>query len=612
MRFLAIFLLFLFAVAGSAFVAQVGLRGSVEEELGRKSLELLSGAGFGGVTVAFDHLDGSLSGTVDRPEDVATVVRLLREGVPTAYWPEPEATRIGIRPTLPPRLTVSREEDSDRVRVEGALALAEDAGRSLLGSRLHALPDVAGVDNEAKLDAMVRPFPKMAEFASLASGILAHPGAAEVVLLEGKLAVSGTVPNEGLKKGLLDLAAQIGAESLDDGIRVKPPQTFTRVAELRLTRNRFGVVLGGVLPSEADRVALLELFRAADAKLLVTDRIEVSDTCAPAAWQERLAEAIPALLAGLGGEMTAEFGETQIRVSGTATDDKARQTFLDRLVPLRTGPPAFELVADIATEGGSRESAVSLTAVYEGGLLVLSGKVSDPGFATALEAKLKGPLPDTIIKNELETVPATPGDAWTAGLAEFFAETLPRLSAGKFVFQDGVLDLEGRTVSLPDRQVVQNLAVNLLPPAFKIQNRLLHADQPFPKPTLLPEARIKLAETLKALPIYFDKNSDALQEEGKAKVASVAEAVKAAAAEIDLVVTGFADNVGNAASNERLSLRRAAAVRAELVRLGLPEAAISVVSEGEDVSDVPSSERWKSRRVEVSPKPANEPVTRDP
>jgi len=234
--------------------------------------------------------------------------------------------------------------------------------------------------------------------------------------------------------------------------------------------------------------------------------------------------------------------------------------------------------------------------------LILFGRLSDPAIGAAIQKALSGRLPDVSVKSEIV---GGAGEAdWFARLPEFFAEVLPRVSTAKFTLSEGILDLEGRTIALPDRQIIQNLAVNTVPGTIRVHNRLLHADQPFPKPALLPEDRTRLAETLKPFAIYFDKASDILKEEEKAKVSSIHEAIQAAGSDVELVVTGFSDNVGNSASNEELSLRRAGNVRAELVRLGLPEASLSLASIEEDVSDVPRSEKWKARRVEVSLKPA--------
>ncbi len=60
---------------------------------------MLAEAGYAEVLVEFDHLEGSLSGTVDRPADVAKVIELLKARVPAAHWPEAGDTAISIRPT---------------------------------------------------------------------------------------------------------------------------------------------------------------------------------------------------------------------------------------------------------------------------------------------------------------------------------------------------------------------------------------------------------------------------------------------------------------------------------------------------------------------------------
>lgn len=604
MRFLVIVVLFGFAVAGSSFLAMLGMRGSVEAELAEKAGRILAESGYPEVRIEFDHLEGSLSGSVERPGDVAKVVGLLKTGVAAAHWPEAGDTSILIRPTLPPKLTVVRSRDRDEVRLAGVLSALEDNGRALLGSRLHSLPGVATVDNEVTLDPMVLAFPELAEFISLASGLLAHPGPVEISLGEGVLSVSGTVPNDGLKSSLLELASRVGSASVEDRILVKPPATYTRTADLKITRNRFGVVLNGLYPSEEERTELLALFREADSPLPVTDRLQIGDNCGPAVWQESLSAIVPALLANLTGELTAEFTADQIRVSGVAPDEGARQGLLDRLAPLagKPGGAGMKLETEIRIEGETAVTAVELVVEYKGGLLVVEGKLPDPEIVRAIEARIKERMPDLLVKNEVSEAPEAAGDEWTAGLVEFLAEALGRISSGTFTFKDGVLDLEGRTVALPDRQVIQNLAVNLLPTRFKIQNRLLHADQPFPKPVLQPEQLTRLTESLKPLPVYFEKNSEILEDEERRKVDSIAGAVKGAGADVSLLITGFADNIGDAERNRELSLRRAETVRAELIRLGLPEASLEVASQGEDVSRVSRSELWKSRRVEVIPK----------
>lgn len=603
MRFLFVIFLFLSAVAGSAFYAKFGLRASVEQELQLRCEEILKHEGFPGVKVTFDHISPELSGTVDNPADLPVVAALLREKVPGARWPEGVEEELEIRPTLPPRLRIHRADASAEVLLEGTLSSGDVAAREMLGARLQGITGVGQVENAIDLDPMVLPFRGMAEFASLASGLMAHEGSVELTFAEDVLRPVGEVPNEGVKENLLDLAARVKAGKVDDAIRVKPVVIFTREAELKVTRNRFGVTLTGILGDETERATALESLRA-NTKGSLADRIEISAQCGPAGWIEDFRDLVPALLAGTAGEMTVEFGTERVRLSGNASTAEARAGLLARLALLeqREVPWSVETNLLLATEPAP-VAPVRLSAELNEDLLVLSGEVPQTEWVVELEARIADRLPELSIKNDLKTAGNVEGQAWTRGLADFFVEALPRLKGAKIRLEGGELHLEGRTVELPDRQILQNLAVNLLPPTYKVQNRLLHADQPFPKPALLPEQRTRLTETLKSLPVYFEKNSAALGAEEKKKVAAIFAALKESGAEVTLEVTGFADNIGNADQNRELSLRRAESVRAELQGLGIPAANLVVGSKGEDVSGLSRSELWKARRVEVSLQP---------
>lgn len=608
MRFLVIVLLFCLALIGSVALAMYGLRGSVENELRAQSLAVLQSAGYAGVEVEFDHLAAKLSGHVDDPADVAKVVALLALEVPTADWPAPEEIELRIRPTLPSRLFVRRKGDSEEAVVEGTLGADGEAGRTLLGSRLRALPGIASVDNRVELDPKVLPFPKMAEFASIASGLFTHPGEVEVEFSGETLRLVGIVPNDGIKSGLLDLAAAFEGAKIVDGIEIRVPDNFTRFSELKLTRNRFGLALSGVLPSEETRESLLVAVRQVDAELAFFDRIEIGENCGPALWQEHLPQIVPAILGGLEGEMTAEFTTSQIRLHGRARDQAAKAAVIDSFAALLDGESGMELLPEIelGTAGAGLADA-ELIAVYEGGLLVLSGRLPGEGFGAAVKKAIETSLPEVSVKDDVAPIPDAAEEVWVAGLSVFFAEALGRVETAKFTLSKGEFELSGRTLSLPDRQILENLAVNTLPSSVKVRNGLMHKDQAFPKPDLLPEERSRLAEALKPHIVYFEKGSETIEGDAKAKVSAISSLVRAVEGDIALVVTGVSDNIGNPESNRALSLRRAAAVVEELKRLGLPETALSTDAKIENVSSLPRSERWKARRVEVAPKPPGEP-----
>jgi OOP family OmpA-OmpF porin len=105
--------------------------------------------------------------------------------------------------------------------------------------------------------------------------------------------------------------------------------------------------------------------------------------------------------------------------------------------------------------------------------------------------------------------------------------------------------------------------------------------------------------------VYFDYNSARLDPGGKEILRFAANAYKAGNPS-GVQVTGFADPTGSAGYNQRLSLRRANVVAAELAQDGVPQSALVVRGDGETTSGPTPGQ---DRRVEVviggAPPPAS-------
>jgi OOP family OmpA-OmpF porin len=104
--------------------------------------------------------------------------------------------------------------------------------------------------------------------------------------------------------------------------------------------------------------------------------------------------------------------------------------------------------------------------------------------------------------------------------------------------------------------------------------------------------------------VYFDYNSSQLGPTAKEVVKFAADAYKAGSPS-SVQVTGYTDPSGSAGYNQRLSLRRANAVAAELQNDGVPQTALVVNGEGE-TSNAPTP--GQDRRVDVilgGPPPAS-------
>jgi hypothetical protein len=120
--------------------------------------------------------------------------------------------------------------------------------------------------------------------------------------------------------------------------------------------------------------------------------------------------------------------------------------------------------------------------------------------------------------------------------------------------------------------------------------------------------------------VFFDWDKSALTPEGRRIVASAADEFKKTGS-TRIVATGHTDLSGSPQYNQRLSERRADAVKAELIRLGVPATVITTIGKGEEDPLVPTKDgvrEAQNRRVEIviprPPKPAEppKPVTAAP
>lgn len=615
MRFLFAAFLFLVSVAGFSFLAKTLYQGVVEAEFEEMATASLEKAGLEGVTVRFNHHDANLTGYVDSEEQRAQILTLLEEAVPLARISEAAVASLPIRPTLPPSLLVSKSPSSREVLIKGVMGSDGEANRELLSRRLRSLDGVDKVTDEIVLDPRQLPFKNAAELTTLIAELLRESDGARLDFREGGLKLSGQVSNSGRYESIHDLAKRVEPENLEIALELLEPEIAPDPSEFTVTRNRFGVVLSGRLASLDSKDRLLGIFADLDESLRVTDRIEIDQTLNPVVWEKEAGELVPVLLQAFRGEMTAELREEQVRLTGTAETEGAYKRLLSMLQDLNEGGGETEILTDVvvaeeivdpAPEGAK---VPELLITFQPELMILTGFLPDVSFLEPLSTQLKSWNGEYAIQNELAETPSRSEVSWYENLSEFLEEAAIRVDSGVFRFSQEGLKMEGMTREMPDKQILQNVAVNSVPSGYSIENLLSHEDEEFPEPELLPEDREKLSEALKKYPIYFPKNSDLIAPDERERLKAVSSLLEETGFPVDIVVTGFADNVGNAAYNEKLSLRRAESVSKALEASGIASERISTESKGEDVSRVSSRDRWKSRRVEISlaPEPEEAP-----
>ncbi|GAB2822049.1 OmpA family protein [Comamonas piscis] len=136
------------------------------------------------------------------------------------------------------------------------------------------------------------------------------------------------------------------------------------------------------------------------------------------------------------------------------------------------------------------------------------------------------------------------------------------------------------------------------------------AEAPAPAPAVTPAAPAPapvappVASTQKityAADAFFDFDKSVLKPEGKAKLDDVASKVKNINLEV-IIAVGHTDSIGSDAYNQKLSVRRAEAVKAYLVSKGIDKSRVYTEGKGEKqpvADNKTAAGRAKNRRVEI-------------
>ncbi len=122
---------------------------------------------------------------------------------------------------------------------------------------------------------------------------------------------------------------------------------------------------------------------------------------------------------------------------------------------------------------------------------------------------------------------------------------------------------------------------------------------PAPKPA--PKPKPVAAKVTFAADVLFDFDKSVIKPEGRSRLDDLAAKVKAINLEV-VIAIGHTDSIGSDAYNQKLSVRRAEAVKAYLVSKGIASNRIYTEGKGEKqpvASNKTRDGRQKNRRVEV-------------
>ncbi len=169
-------------------------------------------------------------------------------------------------------------------------------------------------------------------------------------------------------------------------------------------------------------------------------------------------------------------------------------------------------------------------------------------------------------------------------------------STGELVWKNGTNELCWRDANWTPATAAQGCDGAIVPAAPAPAPAPVAAPAPAPAPAPVVAAKVTYASDA-----FFDFDKAVLKPAGKAKLDDLVSRVKGINLEV-IIAVGHTDSVGSDAYNQKLSLKRAEAVKAYLVSKGIEKNRVYTEGKGEKqpvADNKTSAGRAKNRRVEI-------------
>lgn len=251
----------------------------------------------------------------------------------------------------------------------------------------------------------------------------------------------------------------------------------------------------------------------------------------------------------------------------------------------------------------------TLTVLFREGETVLQGMLADSTARSNFEAQLRG-IPDgPRLLSELTVSDQVSRVDWLESIAKMIAALQGDLRNGRLLLKGAVLELEGALASAEQVARLEATVRQFLPPALSFKSSLTVATPepaapapttPAPAPTPATPPVAALQRALAGAVVYFDFDSALLSSEARQTLDDLSGTMRQYP-QANVGVHGHTDAMGTPAYNLRLSMMRAAAVKAYLAQQGVEQRRLKVKGFGEDkpsASNVTEAGRQQNRRVD--------------
>ncbi len=518
---------------------------------------------FEGLSVETKQLDVIVTGTVDRQVRDRAIQLLhygqgrripgLRAGViidrVTVGNPEPPELHVEARDLL---LSFSGRIPEGEFRDQLAVVAKEFPVTPTLSS-LRTSRDVGGAEWFGEMAGFVRRFLTGADSASL-------------VLSADRLILDRTVADDEARDELIKAAhAMVPAGVMVDDTRL-------RVAPgLEMRREGDGWFVSGVVPDEASVIFVRQALEAADPSSAGKSdftKLSIRPGMTAPVWLRRLPGFLAPFVAGVrsGAELTVTGSEVMLR--GDVTDlavasrleSAAQNTFGGAMVVVSRLINANNTLRKLAFDFGKGGSAK----------IVVTGGSPGEEVSKSIESALRQAFPSRQLDlNGLKIEAAAQYEDWVdKPLARFLAE-FARRSQGS-----GLVKLDVREVSLvgavPNEITRDALGLYLgwaLGASFSVNN------------LLTVEPKVKVAAPYDMAQVFFDEGSPFIGPKEQTKISAFATRLSQGGDGV-VLLKAFSSKSGTVAANLAIGAKRADAVRAELVRLGIAEDQMQVQPTG--------------------------------
>jgi len=434
--------IFLLTLAACLWATVSISRGPIERDLTHRSEEALAeieGLRPEYCQIQFVGRDGLLTGEVQTVAAKAAAEEELRE----LHGVRVIESSLTVRPFDRPWLELVQGES---LRAKGLLATEAEMRRVR-----NAIRSAIG-DSELKMEIEVREKVEEAEWLAdtlpIAKSLLGQADDATLKLRDGKLALSGEMPDDASKEEFVAMAESWFSEAQMILSVAPPPEP----SYFELKPEKDGkIVVSGRVADLASSKKLLEVLRATE--FIIEDQILVAENTLEAPWLDGLLFLLPGMLNDVISAAIKIDGQT-VSLGGQLESEEMFESIGD--LALQNFPsPAFDVENRMSVMAPPREAMVSIITSADGDQIQLKGVIGNEDLKERIVAAVRSSVPDSeLLTEDLRVEENVMSADWIDALVELIPPYTKQVKSGGLTINSNILVVEAVIESDRDRDLI--------------------------------------------------------------------------------------------------------------------------------------------------------------